>query len=283
MIGIICHDSVTTVGHSLFMNFHIALKNYFKESFTPVSCIDNLNSIKLLIIVDEHYAPHNQIWQNIEFINAINSNNIKVLIFNFEKIFNSQFPWNIEIQNFVDKINKKIQLVSDIEDAAILNTPIINKQLLSKDTFLAEPVQHKDDVILFIGQVNEYYPTRNNILNELQQINSKVKVVKTDRKYSYIEFISAMNRAKYILNPLGTGKFINLRFYEALSLDCIVVQQYTDDMLDMYSELNSPNVLKFKDADEFKSINFIDNIPCNKAYLENYFEEINLLDKIKNI
>jgi hypothetical protein len=278
MIGIISQDDISTVGHSLFKNFRIALTNYLQTSLQNVNSIDDLSSINTLIIVDEHYIPHKQIWQNDSFINKINEKEIKVLIFNFEKIFNSQFPWNIDIQHSVNKINRKIQLVSDVKDAKILNSSIINKQLLSRDTFLTHPNKEKSDDIVFIGQINEYYPTRNAILNELQLLNNKIKIIKTDRKYGYDEFINVINNAKFILNPLGTGEFINLRFYEAINLNCIVIQQYTDEMLKWYPELNQCNVLKFRTIEDFKELNFNIDLTYSEKYLEDYFEEINLLN-----
>jgi len=283
MFGIISRDDINEVGHSLFNNFRLALINYLQEEVKDINFISDLDTITTLLIVDEHYIPHKEIWQNDEFINYINSKNIKVVIFNFEKIFNSQFPWNIEIQNHVEKIKNRVQLVSDIKDASILNASIINKQLLSRSTILSNPILDKKDEILFLGQINEFYPTRGNTLRELQESNSKVKIIKTDRKYSYNEFLDLLNNVKFILNPLGTGEFINLRFYEALSLGSIVVQQYTDEMEKWYPELNQPNVLKFKTAEDFININFNNTPPCKELYLEDYFEEINLKDLIGNI
>lgn len=283
MFGIISRDDISEVGHSLFNNFRLALINYLQEDVKDINSISDLDTITTLLIVDEHYIPHKEIWQNDEFLNYINSKNIKVVIFNFEKIFNSQFPWNIDIQHSVEKINNRVQLVSDIRDASILNTTIINKQLLSKSTFLLDPILDKKDEILFLGQINEFYPTRSATLNELQQLNNKVNVIKTDRKYSYNEFLDLINNAKFILNPLGTGEFINLRFYEALSLNCIVIQQYTDDMLKWYPELNYPNVLKFKTKEDFNNLDFNNFVKCNNIYLEDYFEEINLRNIIDSI
>lgn len=274
--GIISKDNVNEVGHSLFNNFRLALANYLQEEIKDISSVNDLANITTLLIIDEHYPPHKNIWLNDDFINYINFKNIKVVIFNFEKIFNSQFPWNINIQRNIEKINNKVQIVSDTKDASILNSPIINKQLLSRSTLMPSPVISKRDEILFLGQINEFYPTRGNTLRELQESNSKVKVIKTDRRYSYNEFLDLLNNAKFILNPLGTGEFINLRFYEALSLNCIVVQQYTDDMLKWYPEINYPNVLKFKTLEEFNKLNFNINAQRHNNYLEDYFEEINL-------
>lgn len=283
MYGIISKDDINIVGHSLFNNFRLALINYLKEEVKDVNSISDLDNISTLLIIDEHYTPHKEIWQNDEFINYLNIKDIKVVIFNFEKIFNSQFPWNINIQHNVEKINKRVQLVSDIKDASILNASIINKQFLSRSTILSNPIQDKKDEILFLGQINEFYPTRGATLQELQKSNDKVRVIKSDRKYSYNEFLDLINNAKFILNPLGTGEFINLRFYEALSLNCIVVQQYTDDMLKWYPELTQPNVLKFKTVEEFTQLNFNDHAIYNNMYLEDYFKDIKLINIINNL
>ena len=277
MTGILCQDDINVVGHSLFKNYKLALSNYFQSVLQPINSIEDLNNLDLLIIVDEHYTPHKQVWQNDEFINAINKLNIKVLIFNFEKIFNSQFPWNISIQHYVEKINRRLQIVSDVKDAKILNTSFINKQFLSRNTILEEPIDNKIDEILFVGQINEYYPTRREVLNGIQQINSKVRVIQSDRRYNYNEYLNLINQSKYILNPLGTGEFINLRFYEALNLGCTVIQQYTDEMEKWYPELNKYSVLKFKTVDDFKNLNFNTVTTYEKKFLEDYFMEINLI------
>jgi len=282
MIGIISRDNIDEVKHSLFKNFRLALNNFLLEELKDINSITDLDGIEVLFIVDEHYIPHKDIWNNNEFINHVNSRNIRVIIFNFEKIFNSQFHWNIDIQRNVEKINNRFQLVSDVKDAELLGSTIINKQLLSKSTILTEPNNIKKDEILFIGQINEFYPTRGQLLNELQNTNNRVRVIKTDRRYSYSEFLDLLNNAKFILNPLGTGEFINLRFYEALRLGCYVIQQYTDDMLKWYPELDRTDVLKFKTLEDFNNLGFNDAVKCHNEYLEDYFEEIDLRDILLN-
>ena len=90
--------------------------------------------------------------------------------------------------------------------------------------------------------------------------------------------VKNLARYKFNLNPRGTGDFINIRFYEALRLGCIPIQQVTENMLNTYSEL-SPNIChRFKTTDEvclptrtFKKFN---------SSLEDYFEEINLQEQI---
>ena len=116
MIGIIS-SSVDIVGHSLFDNFKLALTNYFNTDLISITSAEDLTDVKTLLIVDEHFGPHVDIWKNDLFINTVNTNNIRVIIFNFEKIHSASFPWNIDHQKHVERFNILYQLVSDIDDA----------------------------------------------------------------------------------------------------------------------------------------------------------------------
>jgi hypothetical protein len=271
MYGIICKDALP--GTSLFANFRLALKNFYNNDFKEVNSIEDINDIDTLFIVDEHFGPHVDIWRNLNFITQVNSKKIKVIVFNFEKIFSSQFPWNAEHQRHVYLFNYLKQYVSDINDLKTLNGKIINKQLLSKDTQLSVPTVEKKDRILFIGQCNNYYPTREQVIKNLVSRGFPLDVVITHRKLTYDEFIQKVNEYKYILNPFGTGMFLNIRFYEALKLGCIPIQQITPEMKDLYRELD--HSINFVDPSELS----MDNIksfsfkPLN-YYLEDYFKEI---------
>jgi len=275
--GIICNDDIQTVGHCLFLNFRKALTNHLNMSLKDVKSKDDLDGLNYLIIVDEHYTPNVNVWKNDNFIQTANEKNIKVLVFNFEKIYNSQFPWNIDHQNKLYTFKFIQQLVSDIDDAKILKQNVINKQFLSKDTELLQPSIKKEKV-LFIGQVNNYYPTRKNIISQFKDLNIPFDIIITDRKYSYKEYLTKLNEYKYILNPLGTGKFINLRFYETLKLGGIPIQQVTADMVGLYGELTSS--YNFEKVEQI-SPQLLNETPynTNNYYLEDYFD----LLKIKNL
>jgi hypothetical protein len=270
-IGIICSDDINKVGHSLFNNFRLALFNYINKTIVDISKYEDLLTINTLIIVDEHYEPNTRIWRNDNFIKTINDNNINVIVFNFEKIYNSQFPWNIEHQNKLLQIKRLTQIVSDIDDAKILNQNIINKQYLSKNTQLT-PVKEKIDRIVFIGQCNNFYPTRKNILSRSKELELPLDIIITDRKFSYTEFLEILSKYKYVLNPLGTGKFLNLRFYEALKQGCIPIQEITYDMRDWYKELD--NCIWFENVNDIK-LKLNQQPPTLNYYLEDYFDEIN--------
>jgi len=283
MIGIVCTDSLKIVGHSLFNNFRIALQNYFNDDFKEVSDCDSLDNIELLIIVDEHFEPNVNIWKSVKFINKLNANNIRTLVFNFEKIFDSRFPWNADHQRVLNTINNLEQIVSDITDAKILNKKIINKQYLSRDTKLNFVTDVKQDRVLFIGQSEKIsnpsyaYYQRFLLITDIKKVaDFPLDIDITGRKYTYSEYLTKLASYKYILNPLGTGEFINLRYYEALKVGCIPIQQVTDNMLAIYNELDHGHTFKSAEdihipTKEFRALEY---------YLEDYFEEIKLYNII---
>lgn len=273
--GIISRDEIELVSHGLFQNFRFALKNYLQVDFKNVNSVQDLDGIDTLFIVDEHFGPHVDIWKKNSFINELNNRNIRTIIFNFEKIYDALFPWNVDHQRNVDRIKNLVQFVSDINDAKILNRPVINKQLLSRDTILVQP-DNKINEILFIGQINPHvYVRRREVLNNLVSKNLPLKIINSDRKFTYNEYLKLLSSYKYILNPLGTGDFLNLRFYEALKLGCIPVQQVTDDMLTRYFELNNGYTVNFKHPDELTQLPTLES-KLFEYYLEDYFQEINL-------
>lgn len=278
MFGIICNDKVVDI--SLFTNYREALRLYFNEQFKDVKCIGDLNDITHLFIVDEHFNPNVQVWKWDNFIDTINSNNIKVIVFNFEKIYSSKFPWNVDHQNKLQQIKKLVQFVSDVDDCCRMGRFVITKQLLSntlsiKHTFFNTP---KKDRILFLGSNDKIfnpsysYSRRFQLLQELSKKDYPLDICVTDRKFTYSEFIKKLSEYKYILNPLGTGNFLNVRFYEALEVGCIPIQQVTNEMLSFYSELKYAHT--FTGADDF-TVPEMDYTYKN-YYLEDYFEEINL-------
>lgn len=275
--GIICNDSIESVGHCLFLNFRKALVNTLKVSFKEVRNQTDLEGLDYLIIVDEHYAPNVEIWKNDNFIATANDKNIKVLVFNFERIHSAQFPWNIDHQRKLQTFKFLQQLVSDVDDAKILNKSVINKQFLSRDCELVKPVEKKERV-LFIGQINGYYPTRKLIVSSFNNLGIPFDIVVTGRKLTYKEYLDKLNQYKFILNPLGTGHFINLRFYEALKLGCIPIQQVVEQMLPWYEELNMS--YSFLNIDKV-SIDLLNKFQYkfDNYYLEDYFEDI----KLKNL
>lgn len=279
MYGLICTDDIGVVGHSLFNNFRLALYNYLgKENFKEIKSLDDLSEPTHLFIVDEHYAPNKAIWMNDAFIESVNRQGVKVIVFNFEKIYNSAFPWNVDIQKNVERFENVFQLVSDADDAALLKKGLVNQQFLSKDTNLkTEPKLDKVNRILFIGQLaGPQYESRRDLLTRLNSDGFTIDVVATNRRFSYGEFLSHINYYKYVLNPLGTGKFINLRYHEIIRLGGIPLQQIAPAM-HKWCNFMKKNGIFFTDSVSLSAgFDTYTEPKVNEITLEDYFTVIGL-------
>jgi len=272
MIGLLCHDSLELVGHSMFQNYRMALKNFFpNEAFKDINTINDIEGISHLYIVDEHFHPNRDVWSTKQFINSVNEQNVKVIIFNFDKIYNSPFPWNIDNQNAVNSFKNVTQFVADIDDANLLNKTILNKFYLSKSMVFNVEKKPKKDVVLFLGRFNQNeYSKRADMLRKL---NGKIplEIISTDRKLTYQQYLQTLSEYKYALCPLGVGKFICLRFFEAIRLGTIPVQQMLSDMYYWYDELKDSGLF-FTEPHDLQ----IEDKQIKEIFLEEYLDYIKL-------
>tara|TARA_B100000161_G_C33519345_1_gene400364 strand:+ start:134 stop:1000 length:867 start_codon:yes stop_codon:yes gene_type:complete len=281
--GIICFDKKYDT--SLYNNYRLALENYFLvKNFIDIKSINDLEKIEYIFIIDEHMTR--DIWMKKKFINFVNEKKIKVIVFNFEKIFNSVFKSNLLFQKELEKFENLYQFPSDVDDAEILNKKFIAKQLLSKNSKLKVfSEKNKKQNILFIGSSkkrlmnfkirNPHYENRDKTLKDIKKIYPNIKTI-INKNFPYQGYLEKLASYKYILNPLGTGNFINIRFYEALELGCIPIQQITEKMIPKYKELDfclpfiNPLDINLNNF-QFKKYNY---------YLEDYFEDIDLINLI---
>ena len=151
---------------SLYSNFRIALSAYFNEELTNISSVSQVSSCNNLVVVDEHFAPHRDLLTNSKFINMINKNQVKVVIFNTEKIYNSYWNHNIKTQKKISKIKNLIQILSDVEDISLQGTPFANKQYLSNSLKFLSDKENKKNEIIFYGQVKgSAYENRRKVLS----------------------------------------------------------------------------------------------------------------------
>ncbi len=277
LFGMICDEELDI---SLFKNYKESLEAYFRAgNFKKVNKKEDLKKLKYLFIIDEFYGPNLEIWSKRDFINCLNKLNIKVININFEKIFSSIFPKNIKIQRKLKKIKNLKQFLGDIDDAEKLKKIFISKQLLSKKSEIKKFYSTKKlDRILFLGSCeknyhpNNAYAKRFKLLEELKKLDLPLDIKIANRKMSYNSYLETLSKYKYILNPLGTGNFLNVRFYESLEVGSIPIQQVTKNMLNKYKELKY--AITFFDSNDFKKPN--KNFLKMDYYLEDYFEEINL-------
>jgi len=283
--AILWTEKTEELNFSFFENYLNALTAYLNTNLIKVNSIEQLSSIKILFVIDEHFRSHKEFLTSLETIKILNTNKTKVVIFNTEKIFNSHWNHNIDIYQSVLKINNLIYLLSDALDIKKIGTPLVNKQYLSKSTSIKNHISlnQKKNEILFFGQLDgSAYNNRRQILNKFLKLSPiPIEIKKSNRLLEYSEYLNLISSYKYILNPLGAGEFLNLRFFETLEVNSIPVQEYSKNMLEFNQEL-SKNV----------SINFqsIRNINLNKFedvksksfsyYLEDYFHDNNFSDLI---
>lgn len=285
MFGLICNDKIDLVGHCLFLNFRTALYNILgKENFKDVCNVNQLDEITHLFIIDEHFGPNVNIWKSNEFIARLNDKKIKTYVFNFEPIYNSPYRSDaINHQKFLEQTKNLIQFLSDVDDYKNLKKgPFINKQYLSKDTYIKDATYNTNkikDKILFIGQAGGHaYTRRQETLRRLSDILN-LEIVITERRLTYDRFLEKLATYQFILNPLGIGYFLNLRYYEILKLHNTPIQQITPKMLDVLPELKQNFSINFFEPDELRNINLLD-FQQNKTplYLEDYLNDNKIID-----
>lgn len=277
MFGLLCTDSLNIVGHSMFINYRLALYNLFnKENFKEVRSSSDLEEITHLFIVDEHFRYNLEIWGDEQFIKILNDKNIKVIIFNSEKIYIDAFPWNIKIQNMVGVIKNHVQFVCDIDEAKMFGTRVINKFFLSKSLIFNIPKEEKEEKILFIGQMEgPQYEKRRELLESIKNIGLEIDIYNSQRKLQYIDILKLYNKYKYVLCPIGTGKWFSYRHYEVTRLGSIPIQQVTSDMIEWFYELQDTSIF-FQDVKVIKNKINNFNVIDKEITLEDYFKIIKL-------
>lgn len=251
MIGIL--TNLQYEKHWIFKNYYYGIKNVFGDnSIRLIQNVDDLYGIKILFIGDEMFIPNKEIWMKDDFILYCNQNQIKVFIFNNEKIYNSYFTWNEEIQNNVFKFKKLKQFVYDVDDAQILRVGI-NKTYMSK-TFRDElhiNLEEKKDKIFFMGNTScDSYVNRRIFLDELSR-RLDIEIRESDKNLGMRDYLNLIGSYKYILSPLGNGNFIPMRYYESLFLNSIPLQQSSSKISSFFSkEISEKKGIFFESIDD---------------------------------
>jgi hypothetical protein len=140
------------------------------------------------------------------------------------------------------------------------------------------PFSQRERGIVFSGQTYQSFPfDRVPILNRLKQ-QSKISCnfMKPQFKswYSYMNMIA---KYQFVFSPLGNGNGFASRFYEALALKSIILQQVHDNTLQYYNkEAEFKNCIFFRDIDELLSKLNTYDIPEERSelWLEDVLEEL---------
>lgn len=273
-VGIICDLSFNK--HIAFKNYYYALKNIF-PNIKIVNSIYDLKNINLLFIGNEHFLNHKNVWNNVLFQKYCNSYNIKVVVFSTEKIYNSFFAHNEQIQKDLENFDYLYQYVIDIEDSKLMKCNIFHS-FISKEFYNIEKSNIKLNKCAFLGSMNAYsYDERTKIINEVQK-NIEIEFPKYCNTWQ--EYLKELSNYRFILCPLGNGKGLNLKFYETLLVNSIPIQQITEDMLEYYSlEASFDDCIFFKHTEEISEK--IKNCKYEKSYNNITLEKhiIDLLNK----
>lgn len=267
---------------SLYKNYKEALNNYFQNNFILIDDINQVENIKNLVIIDEHFESHKNKITDKKNIKKLNSAKTNVIIFNTEKVYSSHWKYNLKTQKKINKINTLTQILSDIDDIKIQGTPFKNKQLLSKNFHFKNPVKDKNNKVVFYGQTKgSAYESRRKVLDSIQEyIDIPVEIIESTRSIKYEEYLNLISKYKYVLNPLGAGKFINVRYYESLFLNSIPIQEIIPKMQNYYKELTSGISINFVNSKDLSDLDFNDiSFKEFNYYLEDYFYE-NKLDSL---
>ena len=275
MVGIIV--SLDMDKHWLFKNYYYAIKNVFpNQNIKQVNSIDDLQNIKLLFICDEHYYYNKVIWMNAQFIHYCNQNGIKVVIFNNEKIYNSQYPWNEEIQRNVLQFNNRLQFVYDVDDSEILGSPI-NKTYMSKTFYESYNFStiNKKDKCIFIGNINSHsYENRLAFLNEIKG-KIDIDIIESDENRTMDEYLNLISSYKFVLCPFGNGNFVPMRYYETLFVKSLPLQQSNNKINNFFNtEISNKRCLFFETIDELiENKPYFDNLEFSGYYMEDFIIE----------
>ena len=267
---------------SLYSNFKKALSSYIGEELVNVDSTEQLNNCNNLFVIDEHFNPHRNLITDSKFINILNKNNVKVIIFNTEKIYNSYWDYNLETQKKISKINNLVQILSDVDDISILSSPFPNKQYLSETVKYSLLNDVKKNEAVFYGQLKgSAYESRRKVLKDFSKnIDYPLEVIESNRSLAYFDYLELISKYKYVLNPLGAGSFVNIRYFETLLVGSIPIQELSKKMLGIYKELTLGQSINFSRIRDLHTINFNVFKPNNFSYyLEDYFYD----NKLKSI
>jgi hypothetical protein len=248
-VGIVCDR---TYQRSLLIeNYYYAIKNLYND----VKIVNNdgdLDGIQILFLPNEHFIPHREIWWKPNFIAKCNDNDILVVIIGGEKILNTHYEHNTQMQKSIETFKKYHQYVWDVDDAKILGRRIIGYPM-SKHYSKMFNSENKQNKCLFIGQYeHSSYSERKHVLSK---INDYIPTdVMSNLNINWMEYLNMYSQYKFSLCPISTySNGIPTRFYEALLTKCIPILQVRDNTLDYYpEEAKIPECIFFENVEELE-------------------------------
>jgi hypothetical protein len=228
-IGIICDINYSF--HPLFRSYYMAVRNIF-GIVKIVKTVVDLEGLETLFIGDDHFAPNKDVWQLPGFIDYCNQYKIKVIVFTNERIVDSFFPWNVDNLNILNKFKYLYHYTADADDGEKLKTSI-NRMSMSKLLYSHVEDTPKKNKVIFIGHTGgKSYTERRDTLNKIKLIISiDIFEPKIPDWWDYMKIIS---NYQFVLSPVGNANEFPMRFYEALAVNSIPIQQVRSNTLQYY-------------------------------------------------
>jgi hypothetical protein len=253
-----------------YASYYYAIKN-LHSNVSLVHKKEDLRDIDILICGNDHHAGHLQIWSDASFTDEVNKKKIPFFVHTVEHIRSPSYPWNVDIQSKLKRYTDLRQRCWDIGDTKEQGTKLA-RVLLSRNFQNFDAPAEKLDSIMFIGTLHS------NRVKTIEELSKHIKVHVAPRSaLGYKDFLSNMARFKYVLSPISNGvNGIPGRFYEALTVRSIPVQEVYEDTLEHYSrEASISGCVFFRNVEEciYKLENNNLQPPTEKMFLEDELKE----------
>lgn len=290
-------DDKTLSAYVLFSSYFYALQNLFgNENITKFSTLNDVQTNDTIFVVDDHFGPNASIFMEPGFINYCNSHNVQLVFFCTERMTSPYWNHDHTIQKQALFKNVK-NFYGDANDIDRFGTKFVVKQLISKhfaylkNNLTLRP-EDKIPKFGFIGQIAtiqqaSWYSNRKKYLDYLsKQQHIPIDLMQSNKNTTFENYYETLSKYKYVINPLGVGDFINIRYYDALFCNSIPIQQSTHAMEKYYSEFSTTQGYFFQSIEELDRI--LIHLKEDKIvlpptyYLEDYMLDCHLIELTKN-
>ena len=248
-VGIIC--DLENNKHPLLKSYYHSVVNLYGAEPIIVTCSADLEGIDLLFVGDDHYIPHKTILHAPDFIDRCNSDNIKVVVFTNERIFDAYFPWNVDNYKAITKIKNLYHYAIDVDDCKKLGIRLCrsapSKYFAPK---LASLEKDKTDSTIFIGKTNQQCKSYNERGEVLRDAGILI-FIHPPTVSTWAKYMRMYSGHRFVFSPIGNGNFFTMRFYEALAVGSIPIHQVRHDTLEYYDiEAKFDDCIFFEDPRE---------------------------------
>ena len=264
-VGIICDMEQTWCPQ--YKNYYYAVE-YLYGKVKLIKTLSDLDGLDILFMGDDHNHVHRNIFAQKGLVEACD--NIKVVVMTSEKIFDSFFPWNVDNYKYLQRFKHLYHYTVDVDDCEKLGTKL-HRLCMSKHFEGRFKTNGKIDKIVFKGSMEgKCYQERKNVLKAASKILSLDILTNA---FLWDDYMDAMGRYKYVFSPVGNINGLPIRFYEALLIDCIILQQVRENTLKYYDiEAEFGNCIFFEHPEELPSkiSNFKNKNTHSEIWLEDY-------------